>query len=61
MQLAIDRENDQGAAFLQEISKSIAAKAARVDESLVADVASTDVVPGTADNEPTPGPAPARK
>jgi hypothetical protein len=43
--LAQDRDEDQGASFLQEIAHSLTAKAARVDKSLAGDVVSPASLP----------------
>lgn len=48
--LAIDREEDQGVSFLEEVAHSLTAKAARVDKSLDADI--------TGGKQPVPTPQP---
>lgn len=44
--IEIDRANDQGASFLAELSKSLVAKAARVDKSIIGDIATGANIPG---------------
>jgi hypothetical protein len=47
VQLAQDRELDQAAAFLAELSHNLVAKAARVDKSLIGDIGPSADVPGS--------------
>jgi hypothetical protein len=57
--LAQDRDEDQGASFLQEIAHSLTAKAARVDKSLAGDVVSPAALPGSPGRTPAQVPTPA--
>ena len=45
--LAADRERDEGAQLIAEVSQSLVAKEARVDSTLAADVVPAGTVPGT--------------
>ena len=61
--LATDREKDQGAAFLAELSKSLVAKAARVDAGLVTDITkppAAGVTPASGPATPSPVPPPTK-
>lgn len=48
--LAQDRDEDQGASFLQEVAHSLTAKAARVDNSLSTDIAQPTTTPPASGN-----------